>query len=386
MRLFLRKLTVIIVLLTLDVMSLSCSKSDSNTPDDPIDAPKAIIPENLTLNVTVLNSDTTNPNGNGLGKVTCVATADNSVKFGFIFGGTEETQNTSGNIEHTFTQSGTNNYTISVIAYSSTGHKISRFTTVTVYVKPPELQLIWSDEFDVDGSFSSNKWVAETIPGDNATLSWFNSEKQHYTNRDDNVYVSNGTLKIVAKKENYTYTDPGSNRSSTKQYTSARLITKGKFDFTYGRIDVRAKLPQGSGTWPAIWMLGSNIDTVGWPACGEIDIMEHWGHLSSIVSSATHTTACSGGCADVRVGETTITDYASEFHVYSLVWTQGELKFLIDDNFKYSYKPTPKNNDNWPYTANQFIILNVAMGGDWFQIDPDFKESTMEVDYVRVYQ
>lgn len=370
-----------------NVMSLSCSNSESDTPiTPPVDSQVKITPKNLTLKVTVLNSDTTNPNGNGSGMVTCVATATDAVKFGFIFGSTSEIQNTSGTIEHTFAQSGTNNYTISVIAYSSTDNSISRFTTVTVYVKPPELKLIWSDEFDVDGSFSTKNWSAETIPPDNTTLSWFNFEKQHYTDRSDNVYVSDGTLKIVAKKETYTYTDTGSNRSSTKDYTSARLVTKGKFDFTYGRMDVRAKLPQGDGTWPAIWTIGSNIDTVGWPTCGEIDVMEHWGHQPGIISSATHTKACSGGCANVRVGETTLTDYATEFHVYSLEWTADELRFLIDGTFKYRYKPASKNNDNWPYKANQFIILNVAMGGDWFQIDPDFTESAMEVDYVRVYQ
>lgn len=386
MQLIFKKITILLVLMTLDVMSLSCSKSDTNTADDTLHTPEILIPENLTLHVTILNSDTTNPNGNGSGEIHCVATAKNAVKFGFIIGGAAEIQNTTGNIEHAFTQLGINNYIISVIAYSISGNTVSKFTTVAVYVKPPELRLIWSDEFDVDGSFTSNKWSAETIPADNATLSWFNSEKQHYTDRADNVYVSDGTLKIVAKKETYTYVEPSSNRSSTKEYTSARLITKGKFDFRYGRIDVRAKLPQGDGTWPAIWMLASNIDTVGWPACGEIDIMEHWGHLTGIISSATHTKACSGGCANVRVGETTLTDYATEFHVYSLEWTENELRFLIDGTFRYKYKPTSKNNDNWPFKANQFIILNVAMGGDWFQIDPNFTQSTMEVDYVRVYQ
>ncbi|MBT8260639.1 MAG: glycoside hydrolase family 16 protein [Bacteroidia bacterium] len=265
------------------------------------------------------------------------------------------------------------------------------FTFVTIYscssggdddtntLIPEGPQLIWSDEFDSDGSISSSNWLAETVPPNNG--SWWNGEKQHYTNRTDNAYVSNGTLKIVAKKETYTY------QNSTKQYTSARLITKSRFEFTYGRVDVRAKLPIGEGTWPAIWTLGANIDTIGWPACGEIDIMEHWDHIpGGKVSSATHTIACSGGCANVLVGETSLPDYGTQFHIYSLEWKEDELNFLIDGEFKYQYKPTNKTPQNWPFTSDQFIILNIAMGGSWFSIDPNFNEATMEVDYVRVYQ
>lgn len=371
------KISKVLIGIIIGMTILSCSNSDSPT-DNPIDTPEQIIPENLEITVTVLNADDTNPNGDGSGKVQCVATADNAIKFGFKFGNDSEIQSINGTMDYTFNMPGTNNYTITVFAYSRTGNSISRFTTTSVYVTEPELQLVWSDEFDVDGSFNTSNWTAEVVPPDNG--SWFNGEKQHYTDRADNVYVSTGTLKIVAKKETYTY------ENSTKEYTSARLITQDKVEFTYGRIDVRAKLPQGQGTWPAIWMLGANIDTVGWPACGEIDIMEHWGHNPGIVSSATHTTACSGGCADVGVGSTYLPDYPTEFHIYSLEWNENELKFFIDGEFKYRYAPSPKNNNNYPYTSNQFLILNVAMGGSWFEIDPNFTESTMEVDYVRLYQ
>ncbi|WP_299554406.1 glycoside hydrolase family 16 protein [Seonamhaeicola sp.] len=237
-------------------------------------------------------------------------------------------------------------------------------------------KLIFSDEFDVDGALDTGKWKLETIPPNNG--SWWNGEKQHYTDRPDNVYISNGTLKIVAKKESYTF------QGSTKSYTSARL--NSKFSFTYGRVDVRAKLPSGEGTWPAIWTLGSNITDVGWPKCGEIDIMEHWGHDPTIVSSATHNPACFGGCPDVTVGKTIIDDFDTEFHVYSIIWNENEIRFLIDDIHKYTYSPTVKNADNWPYTADQFILLNVAMGGSWFSIDPNFQKAQMEIDYVRVYK
>ncbi|PWH82302.1 laminarinase [Algibacter marinivivus] len=242
----------------------------------------------------------------------------------------------------------------------------------------PEVEnnLIFSDEFDSSNTIDTSKWKHEVVPPNNG--SWWNGEKQHYTSRTDNSYISNGTLKIVAKKETYSF------QNSTKNYTSARI--NSKFSFTYGRVDVRAKLPSGIGTWPAIWMLGSNITSVGWPACGEIDIMEHWGHQPAIITSATHNPACHGGCPNVGVGKTTISDYDTAFHVYSIIWNENEIQFLIDDDLKYTYNPEVKNADNWPYTKNQFLILNVAMGGEWFTIDPNFEESIMEIDYVRVYK
>ncbi len=238
--------------------------------------------------------------------------------------------------------------------------------------------LVFADEFDVEGAVDSSKWLFETVAPNNGA--WWNGEKQHYTDRIDNAYVSEGTLKIVAKKERYTFA------GSTKNYTSARL--NSKFNFTYGRIDVKAKLPEGAGTWPAIWTLGTNLGTVGWPACGEIDIMEHWGHEPTKVSSAIHTVACSGvnNCPDNKIGEKVISDYATAFHVYSAEWTSEAIKFYLDNQLLYTYSPETKTADNWPFTKDQFILLNVAMGADWFDIDPDFNESAMEIDYVRVYQ
>lgn len=369
------------------IMFFTCcsSSSDSVKDDSPFETIE-ITPTNLDLNLTIVNVSSSNPNGDGSGKIILSASANNAIKYKFTLGTGADIETQSGNAEYVYTQVGTQNYTVTVFAYSSTNNSISKFKTITVFVKEPELTLVWSDEFSTDGVVSSSNWTAETIPPDNSNLSWWNGEKQHYTDRLDNAYISDGTLKIVAKKESFTYTETNSGKTSTKAYTSARLISQNKQEFTYGRIDVRAKLPHGNGTWPAIWTLGSNIDAVGWPACGEIDIMEHWGHKPGIVASATHTTACSGGCPTVTVGDSLLPDYASEFHVYSVIWTADELRFLIDDEFKFKYKPSTKNNENWPYKANQFIILNVAMGGDWFTIDPNFTESVMEVDYVRLYQ
>lgn len=335
-----------------------------------------IIPSNLTLELTIVGADTNNPNGDGSGIIQCIADAKDASRYEFKLNSEPVVESFTGEMEFVVEEEGIQNFKITVIAFSKTENSISTSKTGTVYVKEHVAELVWSDEFDVDGSVDLGKWKFETIAPDNG--SWYNGEKQHYTDRPENSFVSEGTLKIVAIKEKY------SAQGSEKNYTSARL--NSLFHFTYGRLDVRAKLPQGAGTWPAIWMLGANIETVGWPACGEIDVMEHWGHIPGEVSSATHTPSCSGGCPNVRVGETMLNDYATEFHVYSLEWKKEELRFLIDGEFKYAYKPPVRNNQTWPYTRDQFILLNVAMGGSWFSIDPNFEKAAMEIDYVRVYQ
>lgn len=374
MSIYFKTLRAFKALMLVFVLLIACSSGNSDDDFEP-NEPVVITPSNLGVSVTIMGVDNNHPNGDGSGIVQFTTTATDAVKYGFQYGTNTEEQNTSGQFEYEFEKMGTNIYTVTFYAYSSTGHSTSKIKAPTVYVEP---ELVWSDEFDVEGAVSSSNWTAETFPPNNG--SWFNGEKQHYTDRIDNAYVSNGTLKIVAKKETYTF------QSWTKEYTSARLITQDKYEFTYGRVDVRAKLPTGNGTWPAIWMLGANHGEVGWPACGEIDIMEHWGYDPGIVASATHNTACSGGCANAHVGSTTLSDYDTEFHVYSVEWKEEELNFLIDGEFKYRYKPSTKTTENWPYTADQFIILNVAMGGSWFTIDPDFTEAVMEIDYVRVYQ
>lgn len=232
--------------------------------------------------------------------------------------------------------------------------------------------LAWSDEFNDDGQPSSQRWNYDIGTG---SWGWGNGEQQYYTQRADNVTISNGTLKINAKKESY----------SGSSYTSARLKTQGKYSFTYGKVEVRAKLPKGGGTWPAIWMLGNNISSVGWPACGEIDIMEHKGNETGDVSSAIHNTSGSGGTP--YFNEQYIADVTDEFHIYGIIWNSEKIEFTVDGNVHYTYKPTSKNDDNWPFNKRQFIILNVAMGGTLGgDIAPNFSEGTMEIDYVRVYQ
>ena len=214
---------------------------------------------------------------------------------------------------------------------------------------------------------------------------WFNGEQQHYTNRIENSYVSNGSLKIVAKQESYR------DQGLTKQYTSARL--NSKFAFTYGRVTVRAKLPRGAGTWPAIWTLGKNISengaywetkgfgTTGWPACGEIDIMEHWGNNQNFVQSAMHTPSSSGGT--VNHGGQRINSASSKFHIYEMDWQEDKIIFSVDGIEHYTYKPPVRNSSTWPYDKEQYLLLNIAIEGGGTRAD--FTQSAMEIDYVRIY-
>jgi beta-glucanase (GH16 family) len=340
----------------------------------PAPEPQDIIPTNLALTIDVVGMDANNPNGDGTGVVKCLATATNAVRYGFKFGSDIEVESSSGIIEHTFRTSGTNSFLIAVFAYSNTGNVISAFKTVTVLVSN-QSSASWADEFNVDGAPDTTKWNYDIGTGCPNLCGWGNNEAQYYTNRSDNVIVANGLLKITAKKESY----------QGAQYTSAKIFTKGKFDFKYGTIEIRAKLPSGPGTWPAIWTLGSNISSVGWPACGEIDIMEHAGNRQGTVQSAMHTPSSNGNT--INKGSQFLSTVSTDFHIYKVKWTSEEMVFSVDDVEHYRYNPSNKNSSTWPFDANQYLILNVAMGGSFGgAIGPNFTESVMEIDYVRVYQ
>lgn len=248
--------------------------------------------------------------------------------------------------------------------------------------------LVWSDEFDgVEGQIvdlDNTKWFKQTYPiiGGN---SWANGEIQHYTDRIDNSFISNGTLKILAKRETYQ-----GNNNNSKDFTSARL--NSKFAFTYGKVEIRAKMPFGVGTFPALWMLGQNITETGgywasthgntpWPDCGEIDIIEHWGDNQNFVQSALHNRSSFGGT--INKGGRMISNASSEFHTYTLVWDATKMVFSVDGIEHYTYNPQNKNIQNWPYDAPQYLLLNVAILPN---IASTFTESPMEIDYVRVYQ
>lgn len=244
-------------------------------------------------------------------------------------------------------------------------------------------KLVWSDEFDGSGAVDDTKWFHQTqLPSGG---SWFNGEVQHYTNRLENTYLDDGKLHLVAKREQFT------DQGHTKSFTSARL--NSKYAFQYGRVEVRAKLPTGVGTWPAIWMLGQNIDedggywdiqgmgTTAWPACGEIDIMEHWGRNQNFVQSATHTPSSHG--ATINHGGQTLNTASTDFHVYFLEWTEEKLIFGVDDQKHFTYNPSNKNPRSWPFDAPQYFLLNIAIEPS---IAANFTEGAMDVDYIRVYQ
>ena len=267
--------------------------------------------------------------------------------------------------------------------------------TYSISFQQSTYALVWSDEFENDGSVYLSgqtnvvdpaKWHHQTYPA-NGGQGWFNNEQQHYTDRLDNSYVSNGTLKIKAIKETYSSPQTG----SSQNYTSARL--NSKYVFTYGKVEVRAKLPSELGTWPAIWTLGQNISeqgaywqtlgygTTGWPACGEIDIMEQDSN-KSITSGAFHF-----GPDYTQHQYTTdhisVTDTENTWHVYSMIWTDEGISLMVDG---VEFHNT-SNVDMSFFQANHFILLNVAMGGALGgSIDPNFSSAIMEIDYVRVYQ
>ena len=317
---------------------------------------------NLIINSEIVGKSASFPDGDGSGTVNFTVSATNATSYKMLIG-SETLSSTTGKFSYNFNTPGTNSHDIFVSAYR--GDKfISGKTSVTVYKAPTQL---WSDEFNTDGFPNPNNWGYDT--GNNN--GWGNNEVQYYTNRQENAYVSNGTLKIVLKKEAY----QGFN------YTSARLLSKGKFSFKYGRVDIRAKLPAGGGTWPALWMLGDNISTVGWPTCGEIDIMEHVGNQLNKIYGTLHHPGHSGGNGD---GATiNIPNVTTEFHVYSLDWSPSQIKFYVDNQLFYTFA----NSASLPFNQNFFFIMNIAMGGNFGgAVDPNFNSSTMEVDYVRVYQ
>jgi beta-glucanase (GH16 family) len=225
--------------------------------------------------------------------------------------------------------------------------------------------LVWEDNFNGQ-SLDSISWSHEIAkPG------WVNNELQRYTN--DKVEFAGGNLMIVAKKEN-------------NEYTSARLITKGKRTFTYGLFEIKAKMPQGTGTWPALWMLGQNIDTVSWPACGELDIMEHVGKHPDFIHSSIHNS--SGYGSTPYTGIVKIKDPFNEFHIYSMEWTKDFIDFFVDSSLVYHYQPEVKNSDTWPFAKPCFLIFNIAIGGTWGGpvVDDQLFPAVMTVDWVKVYQ
>lgn len=315
------------------------------------------------------------------------ATADNTIEYQLHIESASEpvAVNTTGHFEHRFSQNG--NYLVEVRAYGASGRylKDERYLQVTIAEVSPEdgyttplsyegFQLVWHDEFD-GGTVDPDNWVFETGTGCPALCGWGNNELQYY--RQQNAWVSDGILTIEARRENF----------QGSLYTSARMKTQGKRSFKYGRIDIRALLPKGQGIWPALWMLGNDITLVGWPRCGEIDIMEmiggsgrenqvhgtlHWdynGHVSA------------GGSYTLPSGT-----FAREYHVFSIIWDETRIRWFVNDNQFHVIDITPGHMSE--FHQEFFLLFNVAVGGNW-PGNPDATTTfpqQMRVDYIRVFQ
>jgi len=233
-------------------------------------------------------------------------------------------------------------------------------------------KLVWAEEFEYTDTPSAENWGYDT--GDHG---WGNNELQNYTANRENAFVKDGVLTIKAVK-------------TGEKWTSARLVSKNKRDFKYGRVEVSAKLPLGVGTWPAIWMLPTEWAYGGWPESGEIDIMEHVGYDAGVVHGTVHTKAYNHKIG-TQVGNTiSIPDFNEQFHVYAIAWDAEKIDFLVDDQKYFTFKNDLKGDfDSWPFDQAFHLILNIAIGGDWGGkegIDPALNDATMEVEYVRVYE
>ncbi len=348
----------------------ACKKKDS-TPD-------LVLPTNLQTTVSHIS-----------GNASIQATAQNANFYSFTFfenGDSTRIESQQGTASYTFSQSGT--YTIKTKAHTTQNNYIEKTDQVVIFVDSvstgaptigyttpltyPGLTLVWNDEFE--GTSLSSDWTYDIGTGNGG---WGNNELQYYTN--DNVQVSAGLLQITAKSETF----------NAQDYTSTRIKTQGLKSWKYGRVDVRAAVPYGQGIWPAIWMLGDNISTVSWPACGEIDIMELIGGAGDRDRTVHGTAHWSDAGAHAQYGNSKSLPsgkFADEFHVFSIVWNQNSITWMLDDVVYNTLDVTPAELSE--FQENFFLIMNVAVGGNW-PGNPDATTifpQTMYVDYVRVFQ
>lgn len=241
-------------------------------------------------------------------------------------------------------------------------------------------KLIWSDEFNANGSPDVSRWSYDMGDGCPNVCGWGNNELEYYTSNEKNVRVENGSLIIEAHKE----------KTGTKEYSSTRIVSKQKGDWVYGRIEVRAKLPKGRGTWPAIWMLSTDWKHGGWPASGEIDIMEHVGVDPNVIHGTLHSEKYNHVKGTQQEGKITIPDAQDAFHIYAIEWSKDKVDFYVDDKMYHSVVRNPTDNfTGWPFDQRFHLIMNLAVGGNWGGmkgVDESIWPQRMEVDYVRVYQ
>lgn len=231
-------------------------------------------------------------------------------------------------------------------------------------------QLVWEEDFD-GNTLSVENWNYQTGNGCPGNCGWGNNERQIY--REDYVKVKDGNLVITADKVG-------------DKYYSGRITTRDKFEFQYGTVEVRAKLPEGHGIWPAAWMLGSDISEVGWPAAGEIDIMEFVGRQKDIIHTTLHTPAGSGDKASTKT--TAVLNVTENFHVYKIDWNKDAIVFYIDGEEVYNFSPAEKNEETYPFRHPFYLLLNVAIGGDFGgpEVDDSIFPQEYLIDYVKVYK
>ena len=237
---------------------------------------------------------------------------------------------------------------------------------------PAGWTLAFADEFEIPGSLDPAKWGYE--------IGYIrNDEKQYYTSRSENVRAEGGVLVIEARREAY----------QGYGYTSASVNTLGRFELLYGRVEVRAKLPAGRGSWPAIWMLGTNRTQVGWPACGEIDVMENVGFDPPRIHASVHTAAYNHTIGTQKTASVTIADPSADFHVYAMEWTRDRIEVSVDGRAYFTFRNEATGTRTWPFDSPQYLLINLAIGGSWGGqqgIDDTQFPKRYLVDYVRVYR
>lgn len=249
-------------------------------------------------------------------------------------------------------------------------------TTPTPNVPPTSPRgpwtLVFADEFDADGALDPAKWGYE--------IGYLrNNELQYYTSRAENVRVTGGNLLIEGRREAY----QGYN------YTSASVNTRGRFEFTYGRIEVRAKLPTGNGTWPAIWTLGTNIGSAGWPTCGEIDVMENVGFDPLRIHGTVHTAAYNHSIGTAKGSSVTIAPPWEDFHVYAAEWYPDRIDVFVDEQLYFTFRNEGTGVRAWPFDKPQYLLINLAIGGSWGGqrgVDDALFPHRYLIDYVRIYR
>lgn len=247
----------------------------------------------------------------------------------------------------------------------------------TITTPSGKWQLVWDDEFDYVGLPDSTKWSYDT-EGNN--WGWGNNEAQHYTAGDSsNAYVNDGMLTITAKIDSM----------GGKKYTSARLITKGKGDWLYGRFEIKAKLPTGLGTWPAIWMLPTDWEYGNWPASGEIDIMENVGFMPDSIIGTVHTESYNHMIGTQKTDSIYLPSNFTDFHLYSLEWEENEIRVFVDDVNYFTFNNEQDSYKEWAFDKRFHLLLNLAIGGNWGgekRVDDSLFPHRFYIDYVRVYQ